>query len=572
MSFLIPSYLKKYIVPQNYKKYSSEDQAVWRFITKGIFKNLSLYGNSKTLKSLTEKGINTEKIPKITDIDKHLKPFGWRAVCISGFIPPKAFMEFQKHKIIPIASELRTIQHIFYTPAPDIVHEAVGHIPFLNHPVFSKFLSSYADTVLNAVSSQEDMERYQAIRGLSDLKESSKSLPSQIRRQEKKLQEISKNMSHVSESAYLSRFIWWTSEYGLMGGLKNPKVYGAGLISSIGEFLQINKVKKLRLSSKCLEYPFDITDFQPQLFVARDFEHLLELLETISKKLAFYRGGSYGVKQALLSKTVNTVVLDSGLQISGVLEKSLFNDKDIHFLKFKGAVQICYGNKQVKGHGKEYHREGYSTPLNALVQNRKKLFLWNQKDMARAGLKKGGILNMAFKGGIRLKGELLSEFRKDGKLILLQFKNCLITDHKNQLLYHPSWGVFDLAVGYKVLSVFSGPADPKAYQLKDDFKPSQVSVKKITKKHKNRFALYRKINQLKKLNQQQSLKKANQLTGLLRETKKQDNNWLLFLELLSAVKNDYPLKKKVLFDLDSVERVKLQGKSVFKIGKKFYEV
>ena len=564
--------MKKYIVPQNYKKYSWEDQAVWRFITKGIFKNLSLHGHSETLKSLIEKGINTEKIPKITNIDKNLKPFGWRAVCISGFIPPRAFMEFQKHKIIPIASELRAIQHIFYTPAPDIVHEAVGHLPFLDHPVFSEFLSAYADAVLNAVSSQEDMERYKAIRLLSDLKESSKPLPSQIRRQEKKLQKISKNMSHVSEASYLSRFIWWTSEYGLRGDLKNPKVYGAGLISSIGEFLQINTVKKLRLSSKCLEYPFDITDFQPQLFVAKDFEHLLELLEAISKKLAFHRGGSYGVKQALLSKTVNTVVLDSGLQISGVLEKSLFNDKDIHFLKFKGAVQLCYGNKQIKGHGKDYHREGYSTPLNAFAQNQKKLFLWNQKDMARAGLKKGRILNMTFKGGIRLKGELLSELRKDGRLMLLQFKNCLITDQKNHLLYHPSWGFFDLAVGCKVLSVFSGPADPKAYQLKDDFKPSEVSVKKITKKDKDRFALYKKINQLKKLNQQQSLKKANQLTGLLREAKKQDNNWLLFLELLSAVKEDYVLKKKVLFELDSVKRVRLQGKPVFKIGKRFYEI
>ena len=28
---------------------------------------------------------------------------------------------------------------------------------------------------------------------------------------------------------------WWSVEYGLIGGLKTAKIYGAGLLSSIGE-------------------------------------------------------------------------------------------------------------------------------------------------------------------------------------------------------------------------------------------------------------------------------------------------------------------------------------------------
>ena len=35
--------------------------------------------------------------------------------------------------------------------------------------------------------------------------------------------------------ALLSRLHWWTVEYGLIGTLENPKIYGAGLLSSIGE-------------------------------------------------------------------------------------------------------------------------------------------------------------------------------------------------------------------------------------------------------------------------------------------------------------------------------------------------
>ena len=590
----VPRHLRKFLVPQNYKKYSAEDQAVWRFIMNGIFKNLSLNDQPKTLESLMKKGIDPNQIPKIKDIDKNLKPFGWRAVCISGFIPPRAFMEFQQNKILPIASELRTLEHIFYTPAPDIVHEAVGHIPFLDHPVFSKFLSTYAETVLKAVSSKEDMEKYRAIRDLSDLKENPNSSPLQIKKQEKKLQQIIQNISYTSESAYLSRLIWWTSEYGLMEDLKKPKVYGAGLISSIGELLHLEKVKKLKLSPRCIEYPFDITDFQPQLFVGKNFDHLLEVLENLSKKLAFHRGGVYGVEQALASQTVNTIVLDSGLQMSGVLEKSFMNKRQIHFLKFQGPVQLSYKNKELEGHGVSYHREGYSTPLNLLktcfdgnnlvssgkkvsqasvfsrvsASNGKPFFLVNRQELLRAGFKKGKRMKLKFSEGIQMEAEFVSSLKKEGKLLLMQFKDCLMKDKENQLLYHPSWGPFDMAVGSKVVSVFSGPADRNSYPSENDFEPSKVPVKNFTKKEKKRHLLYEKIHKLKKLN-------SKMISDLLKEIKKQDNNWLLLLELFKKIK-DYSfklepkLKKQFQAELESLKKVKRQGYTPFKIGQEFY--
>ena len=564
LNSFVPIHLRKYIVPQNYKKYSPEDQAVWRFIMKGIIHNLSRYGYHGALEGLQKTGIYSNKIPKITNIDKNLQNFGWRAVCISGFIPPRAFMEFHLHKILPIASELRSIQHIFYTPAPDIVHEAVGHVPFLTNSVFSKFLSTYAKTVLKSISSSEDMEKYKAIRDLSDLKENPKSTPLQIKKQEQKLKTLIKNISHVSEASYLSRLIWWTSEYGLIESLKSPKIYGAGLISSIGETLHIQKVKKIKLSKNCINYPFDITDFQPQLFVARDFEHLLEVLEKISKRLAPYRGGVYAVNQALLSKTLNTVMLDSGLQISGVLTQALqTSSKELSFLKFTGPVQLAFKDKQIAGHSKDYHKEGYSTPLNFLTKNKKPLHLWTKRDLSKEGLKAGSTLQMKFKGGIQLKGQLEREFRQQGRLIVLTFKNCLITDSKNNLLYHPSWGTFDLAVGKKVISVFSGPADSPAYQLKDDFEPSKLPRKIITPQRKKIFSLYKKTTQIKS---------SRSLKLFLKEIKKQKHPWLLFLEILNTAKEKDELKKQILSHLDSVKNFTLQKKKVFKLGLKFYNI
>lgn len=574
----IPPHLKKFLVPQNYKKYSAEDQAVWRFIMKGISKNLSLSSYGEALKSLKEKGIDSHRIPKIKDIDNNLQAFGWRAACISGFIPPRAFMEFQKNKILPIASELRTIKHIFYTPAPDIVHEAVGHVPFLDHPVFSNFLSSYAETVLKAITSYEDMEKYKAIRDLSDLKENLRSSPLQIKKQEKKLKQIIQNISYTSESAYLSRLIWWTSEYGLIGSLKNPKVYGAGLISSIGELLHLDQVKKIKLSPRCVEYPFDITSFQPQLFVAKNFEHLLETLDKLSQNLAFRRGGVYGIQQALLAKTVNTVVLNSGLQISGVLEKSLFNQKQIHFLKFKGPVQLCYKNKQLKGHGTGYHKEGYSSPLilqsvfkGGLYESlNEPFFLTSRRDLSKLGFKEGKSLKLKFSGGIKMEGEFVSDLRDGRRLLSICFKNCLITDSRGRLLYHPSWGAFDLAIGSKVVSVFSGPADMRLYPLEDDFKPSKIALPKRSHKEKKRHQLYQKIRSLKSKNSKTVLE-------LFKAIKKENNNWLLFLELLDSIQThsislEPSLKKQILTELKALKRVKLQGFFPFKMGQELYHL
>ena len=554
MNSFVPPHLRKYIVPQNYRKYSQEDQAVWRFIMKGINYNLSRYGYSGGVEGLTKTGICQDKIPKISDIDKKLQKFGWRAACISGFIPPKAFMEFQMNKILPIASEIRTIQHIFYTPAPDIVHEAVGHIPFLTNPVFSKFLEKYAQTVLKAIMSREDIEKYKAIRDLSDLKENPKSTAKQIQKQEQKLKNVIKKISHVSEASHLSRLIWWTSEYGLIGNIKNPKIYGAGLISSIGESLHIKTVKKIKLDENCMNYPFDITDFQPQLFVAKSFNHLLEVLEIVSKRLAFKRGGLYGVNQAIQSQTLNTVVLDSGLQISGILEKTIQTaSKEIAFLKFSGPVQLAFKNKQLKGHGVNYHKEGYSTPLKVLTKNKKPFHLWTVTEMQRQGLKKGREVELLFEGGIKLKGDLETDLRVKGQLLVLTFKNCLIKDNKSNVLYHPSWGPFDLAVGSSVISVFSGPTNSRTYKQKDDFEPSKVPQKVLTKKQKETFRLYKKVASLKILS-------PSQLEKLLEELKQQNNVWLMVLELLEFVKNEKKLKKKVLEWLGPIEKITVKNK------------
>ena len=110
----IPHQLQKYIVQQNYDKYTAENQSTWRYIMRQLKDFLSENAHSSYLKGLEETGITIDKIPHISDIDQKLQKLGWRAVPVSGFIPPAAFMEFQLNNVLPIASDIRTVDHMLH--------------------------------------------------------------------------------------------------------------------------------------------------------------------------------------------------------------------------------------------------------------------------------------------------------------------------------------------------------------------------------------------------------------------------------------------------------------------------
>ena len=539
----IPEQLKKYIVKQHYDQYTPEHQSTWRYIMRQLKDFLSENAHPSYLKGLKETGITIDKIPSIDDIDKKLQRLGWRAVPVSGFIPPAAFMEFQLNNILPIASAIRTVEHISYTPAPDIVHEAAGHAPFLVHPVFNSFLKQYAKVVRKAITNKQDFEQYSAIRKLSDIKEDPNSSPEEIEKAQEHLNKINSELKSPSEASLLSRFIWFTSEYGLIGDMNKQKIYGAGLLSSIGEAKKCLKpeVKKIPLDSSCVEYSYDITDYQPQLFVTPDFETLHTVLEDLKKKCAFYRGGEYGLKKAKEAETVCTIELNTGLQISGVLENYVHEGDQTLFIKLKGACQLSYQEQQLKGHGTETHGDGYSTPLGVLRGSHTSPHQMSLSELKKCYTEKNEDMKLEFASGWILQGTLLEGIQKDNKLILLRFKNCQV--HRGDTVYYkPEWGLFDLALGEKVCSVFGGPADHFAYGDLEDFEVAHVPSDLISTEKRETFAFYQKIRSIRESTDRSS----SYFETLMEEYKKYfSHHWLAGVELLElAYIFERPTKEK----------------------------
>ncbi len=461
----LPNHLRQFVVDQKYDLYTPIDHAVWRYIMRRNISFLKKHAHRVYFDGLLSTGISMERIPSIREMSGILAKIGWGAVAVDGFIPPPAFMEFQAYKVLVIACDMRQLHHIEYTPAPDIVHEAAGHAPIIVDSEYAEYLRRFGEIGARAMSSKKDCELYEAIRHLSILKELPDADPEEVRRAEKDVEEKQANLGEPSEMALLSRLHWWTVEYGLVGTLEEPKIYGAGLLSSIGESVSCleDGVSKLPYSLKTADYAFDITTRQPQLFVAPDFKHLAAVLEDFVKGMAFTVGGSEALAKAIECNNISTAVLSSGLQITGVFSEAHSNGGDQPcYLRTVGPSALSYDGKQLEGHGKDYHAEGFGSPVGRLQGIDRPLEELGDEHLARMGVEVDKNVLLAFESGVTIKGRLTAVERRRGEIILMTFEDCS-ANRGDQVLFQPEWGVYDMAVGEKIVSVFCGAADKDAY-------------------------------------------------------------------------------------------------------------
>ena len=461
----IPKHLLPFVATQDASQYTAIDQAAWRFIMRVSKLFFSRHGHPTYLDGLRKTGISMERIPLISEIDACLKKMGWRAVPVGGFIPPSVFMEFQARGILPIACDMRTLEHLAYTPAPDIVHEAAGHAPMLADRAYARYLRHYGEISRKAIFSSGDLAIYEAIRHLSELKEKHLFKEEELEASQEQLDQAIAASQYTSEATHLARMNWWSVEYGLIGDLSRPKIYGAGLLSSVGESQHCLDpvVKKIPFTLDCIHASYDITRPQPQLFVTPDFETLTEYLEQYASTMAFRRGGLEGLSKAQMSQTVTTVVLDTGLQCSGIVDQfQLDSRRRISFLRLKGPSQLAFQDRQLKRQGPDFHSEGFSSPLGRLEGSPQSLAGMTSTEFRSMGFRgdaKGVIL---FQSGIKLTGVLANIERRAGSNLILQFKACTVM-RGDEVLFQPSWGRFDLACGKKIVSVFGGAADRVRY-------------------------------------------------------------------------------------------------------------
>ena len=540
----LPKHLKQFIKPQNYEDYSPINQAVWRYVMRRLLEYLTEVAHSSYLTGLEKTGVSIQEIPNMYGMNRILKEIGWAAVAVDGFIPPNAFMEFQAYKVLVIASDIRQLENIEYTPAPDIIHESAGHAPIIANPDYAEYLRRLGDIGSKAILSKHDMDLYEAVRKLSILKEAEGISEKEIHTVEMEIHSLQSKKVELSEMAQMRNLQWWTVEYGLIGDLNNPKIYGAGLLSSIGESISCLKsdVKKIPYTLAAAQQPFDVTKPQPQLYVTPNFPHLMEVLEEFADTLSLRRGGKEGIQKLIESQMVGSIELTTGLQVSGKFSKiKLDNNNKVVFFQTKGPSALAYREKELIGHGISYHKNGISSPLGKLKNINLAIEDMGPNDLKTYHFYDGKWLSFEFESGIKVEGLNITGIRNaQGKLILIRLKDCTIT-YKDEYLFLPEEGIYDMIVGKDIVSAFAGAADsnsfPNLYAESTTLTIKPTKNKAVIKleKYYGLVRNYRKENK----NDAELLKKLfKEVTTLY------PKEWLLFIEIIE-LSNDVKLNQLI---------------------------
>ncbi|HVW27702.1 MAG TPA: aromatic amino acid hydroxylase [Polyangiaceae bacterium] len=463
----IPGHLRRFIVRQDWDAYNEQDHAVWRFVVLQTHSRLLSTAHEAYEKGFAAAGISVDRIPRIDEMNERLGRFGWGAVCVDGFIPPRAFQAFQARGILPIAADIRTSKHLTYTPAPDIIHEAAGHAPFLAEPRYARYVQRIGEVARKAFGSPADRAVYDAIYALSELKEDPASTALSIHRAEEALAAASAQVAVASESAKIARLYWWTGEYGLVGTPSDFRLYGAGLLSSIGEghFCRLPNVEKIPLTKDCVNVDYDVTRAQPQLFVAKNFAELDDVLDEVDATLSYRIGGVAALETARRSEELATVVLDSGVHVVGAVSAIDHHGGQPSLVRFEGPCALARGDHLLEGMPR---RSGYALPIGALVDGTPLSAITPDALIARAPR---GRLKLETTSGLVLSGVVRAMVPVDGRVAAVLLSEFELYRGEERLL---AAELYPLAFAGSIATAWAGAPDA----FFPDTPVSEVSVPK----------------------------------------------------------------------------------------------
>ena len=141
----------------------------------------------------------------------------------------------------------------------------------------------------------------------------------------------------------------------------------------------------------------------------------------------------------------------------------------------------------------------------------------------------GKWLSFEFESGIKVEGLNITGIRNaQGKLILIRLKDCTIS-YKNEYLFLPEHGIYDMIIGKEIVSAFAGAADsnsfPNLYAESSTLTIKPAKNKAIIKLE-SYYGVVRNYRKEKKND-------AELLKNLFEEvTTLYPKEWLLFIEII----------------------------------------
>src|SRR5579863_544617 len=246
-------------ISQPYELYSEENQDAWRALYRRIQPRWERYANPSFLRGIEVLQLPSDRIPRLWEINQRLKPLtGFQAKPVSGYVPGFLFFDCLRRREFPTTITIRPADRMDYLPEPDIFHDTAGHVPMHTQKAFADTLVRFGDCAHTAV---------ELTAGIKDQRERTRRLTNIIKA--------------------MSRFFWFTVEFGLMQGRRGVVAYGSGLLSSYGELqhaIESDEVQRYPLQMEwVINQGAEIDHYQPLLFIVDSFNHLFEMVDRLEK-------------------------------------------------------------------------------------------------------------------------------------------------------------------------------------------------------------------------------------------------------------------------------------------------
>ena len=228
------------------------------------------------------------------------------------------------------------------------------------------------------------------------------------------------------------------------------------------------------------------------------------------------------------------------------------SNDELTFIKTTGPSALAVGDKQLEGHGKFHHQDGFSSPVGKLKGIAKPIEDMDLPELTDCGIKPNSLALLEFESGITVKGLVKIIYRVKDKTVLITLEDCTVKESNGNVLFQPEWGVYDMAIGEKILSVFNGAADKDAYEeithISDKQTHKVVYDDKTTRLHD----IYRALRLIRK-----NGNGYEQLPGLFETLKTEHRyDWLSAMEILEILYH-----KQLYPELEKEVRIYLQLKS-----------
>lgn len=246
-------------ISQAYDLYTEENHQVWRQLCDRIRPRWERYANPNFLRGLEALHLPHDRIPKLSEINHRLKPLtGFQAKAVSGYVPGFLFFDCLRRREFPTTITIRPADRMDYLPEPDIFHDLAGHVPMHTDRQFADTLVRFGECAVTAAHITAGIRDY----------------PERVRR-----------LTSVMRA--MSRFFWFTVEFGLMRGPQGICAYGSGLLSSAAELEHAVASPEVQRYPLQLEWVInqvaEIDHFQPILFVIDSFDHLFSQVDLFER-------------------------------------------------------------------------------------------------------------------------------------------------------------------------------------------------------------------------------------------------------------------------------------------------